>query len=305
MKHFLLLCYVLTWALGASAQEFNTHWISVPQPDSTSHIWFRKTYLQQGYPQEGHITIASTGYYKLYVNEYNVGTAAFYPSREPNSNNVVTMNFDVTPYLRNDTNVIAVIYSPTYPHVNPRQISLIYSGKESNGRPFSYHSDANWLCRRANSSLNPQGGENIDGRYHNTDWNTTNFEQALWLNAKEQHIRRTVPITVCSCFNPPLKITRRRSYQYFDLIKDGVEYEFGEGFYGWIRLTLRDTRKGQSIRFGNTEYICSGKLDEQACPVFTTSDYRRVHISGDSFFQRDQITDIEAISIAPATTAPH
>lgn len=301
MKQIFLVCYILFQALSASAQQFNTHWISFPQPDSTSHVWFRKAYLQPGTLREAQITIASTGYYKLYVNEYNVGTASFYPLRKPNSNNAVTLSFDVTPYLRNDTNVIAIIYSPSYPHLNPRQISLIYSGRDSIGQPFSYHSDADWLCRRANSSINSQGGERIDGRYHNTDWNTTSFEQALWLNAKEENIRQAAPNTVYNGFYPSLKITLRRSYKYFDLVKDGVEYEFGEGFHGWVRLTLRNARKGQTIRFGNTEYICNGSLDEQACPVFSTSDYRRVLISGDSSFQRDQIFDIEAISVTPST----
>ncbi|KXB48588.1 Alpha-L-rhamnosidase protein [Bacteroidales bacterium KA00344] len=301
MKQILLVCYILFRALSAFAQQFNTHWISFPQPDSTSHVWFRKAYLQPGTPREAQITIASTGYYKLYVNEYNVGTASFYPLRKPNSNNAVTLSFDVTPYLRNDTNVIAIIYSPSYPHLNPRQISLIYSGRDSIGQYFSYHSDADWLCRRTNSSINKQGGERIDGRYHNTDWNTTSFEQALWLNAKEENVYQTAPNTVYNGFYPALKITRRRSYKYFDLVKDGVEYEFGEGFHGWIRLTLRNARKGQTIRFGNTEYICNGSLDEQACPVFSTSDYRRILISGDNSFQRDQIFDIEAISITPST----
>lgn len=299
MKQILLVCYILFRALSAFAQQFNTHWISFPQPDSTSHVWFRRAYLQPGTPREAQITIASTGYYKLYVNEYNVGTASFYPLRKPNSNNAVTLSFDVTPYLRNDTNVIAIIYSPSYPHLNPRQISLIYSGRDSIGQYFSYHSDADWLCRRANSHINNRGGEYIDGRYHNTNWNTTSFDQALWLNAKEENVRQTAPNTVYKGFYPSLKITRRRSYKYFDLVKDGVEYEFGEGFHGWVRLTLRNARKGQTIRFGNTEYICNGSLDEQACPVFSTSDYRRVLISGDNFFQRDQIFDIEAISITP------
>lgn len=302
MKQILLVCYILSWTLGSFAQEFNTHWISAPQPDSTSHVWFRQAYLQSGTPKEGQITITSTGYYKLYVNEYNVGTAAFYPPREPNSNNAVTLSFDVSPYLRNDTNVIAVIYSPSYAHLNPRQISLVYSGKDSLGQPFAYHSDADWLCRCANSSINNRGGECIDGRYHNTDWNTTNFEQALWLNAQEQKPLQAAPNTVCHDFYPSLKITQRRGYKYFDLVKDGVEYEFGEGFHGWVRLTLRNARKGQTIRFGNTEYICNGSLDEQACPVFSISDYRKVHISGDSSFQRDQIFDIEAISITPVTS---
>lgn len=302
MKQIILICCIITWAFSSFAQEFNTHWISYPEPDSTSHIWFRQCYLQQGRPNEGHITIASTGYYKLYVNEYNVGTAVFYPFRASYSDDVVVMNFDVTPYLRNDTNVVAVIYSPTYPHINSKQVSIIYHGRGNDGQPFSYASDANWLCRKANSAFNSNGGETIDGRYHNTQWRSTQFDQALWLGAREQHTQQASPVTLCHDICPVLRINERRGYKYFDQVSDGVEYEFGEGMHGWVRLTLRDARKGQTIRFGNTRYICSGLLDEQACPVFSISDYRRVRVSGDSSFQRDQIFDIEAIEIAPVST---
>lgn len=297
MKQLLLICCVIAWAAGAFAQEYSTHWIAHPAPDSTSHIWFRQCYLQSGRPRQGYITIASTGVYNLYVNEYHVGTAVFYPAREPHSADVVVTKFDVTPYLRNDTNVVAIIFSPLYPHIEAKQISAVYHGLDSHGQPFAHHSDANWLCRQANSALNHSGGEDIDGRFHNTEWRSTNIAQALWLNARPVHMAPALTLHHAPAWE--MRINRRRGYKYFDKTDKGVEYDFGMGCYGFVRLTLRDARRGQRIRFGSNTYICSGLPDEQACPVFSTSYYRRMHVGGGERFQREHVFDIEAIGIAP------
>lgn len=298
MKHTLLVCSLIMWALGAWGQEFDTHWISVPDVDSTSHVWFRQTYMMQGRPQEGTITVASKGLYKLYVNEYNVGRAAFYPTRAPYSDHVVVSTFDVTPYLRPDTNVVAFIYSPSYPHVDTKQVAVSFSGRDHNGQPFAHYSDDTWLCRRANSSLNMQGGEDIDGREHDPSWKATVFAQALWRHVIEQRGGPTEPITLQTGGYPITVLAHRWGYAYFDLMPGGVDYEMGRAYTGWVRLTLREARRGETIWFDNSSFVCNGELDEQACPQFATSFHRRVSVRGDNRFERAQIVDIEAIETA-------
>lgn len=292
---------MLTAALSSFAQEFGLHWVSIPIPDSTSHVWFRQVYLSPARHRQAHITISTTGYFKLYVNESNVGTAPYYPYRKPSSNDIVTMNFDVSRYLRNDTNVIAIMYAPSFPHINRKQVSLTFYGRDANGIPFAYHSDENWLCRQANSSMKTNGGEYIDGRKHNVSWKTTDCHQALWVGVTSQTDSLAAPVTTYYGCYPAERIARRREAAYFDLTKDGVEYDFRQGFYGRIRLTLREARKGQVIRFGNNDYVCSGELDEQAYPIFSSGHYRRIPVSGDSGFRQDQIVGIEAVETAPIT----
>lgn len=76
----LLTLFLLVFGISAiSAQEFNCHWITIHQPDSLSHVWFRRTYIFNGRPQKACITFATTGLLKLYVNECNVGTASSIP----------------------------------------------------------------------------------------------------------------------------------------------------------------------------------------------------------------------------------
>lgn len=299
MKRHVLFWLLYLCALSSFAQEFNTYWISVPKPDSLSHIWFRQTYLTNSRAENAFVTIASTGYFKLYINECNVGIAVFYPPREPYSHHPVSMTFDVTRYLRNDTNVIAVLYSPSTPHLDHKQISVSFYGEYADGTPFTYNSDANWLCRQANSSLTVDGNEQIDGRLHNKTWGAACFDPALWIGAQQVTNTQLQSVTYCSGAYQAVKITKRRPYRFFNLLKDGVEYDFGESFHGLIRVTLREARKGQRMTVGDTEYICSGALDEQIFPRFRLNDYRRVTISGDERFKQELIVGIEAVEIAP------
>ncbi len=292
MRQALIL--LLAWAglATAHAQEFGTHWISFPQPDSTSHVWFRQSYLCHQRPRRATVTVATTGYVKLYVNEFVVGTAAFYPLRADSDRSPKAVTFDVTRYLRNDTNTVAVLYSPALPQADTRQVAVAFYGRMADGSLFSHHSDANWLCRRANSRLNAYGSETIDGRQHNTTWKATAFDTALWLTARQQPGRPEEPTTMLRQFYQATRTTHSRSYRYFDVTADTVRYEFGEGWIGGICVTLREARRGEYINIGGMEYICNGDMDEQAYPRFPRQRFRGVLIWGDRFFRRTQITDI-------------
>ena len=81
MRGWLLTFVLWTTVLWANARQFNTHWVAAPDTDSLAHVWFRTTLLSSARHREAHLTIATTGLVKVYVNEAKVGTALFYPSR--------------------------------------------------------------------------------------------------------------------------------------------------------------------------------------------------------------------------------
>lgn len=295
----LLILVTTLWATAAWGQDYAPHWISHPTPDSLSHIWFRHTYLAQGRAAQAHITLTTTGYAKLYVNECNIGTALFYPYRHAGSDEPMTITVDVTPYLRADTNVVAVMYAPSHPHVDPRQIAVSFYGRMPNGQPFGYHSNADWLCRRANSRMKKDGGEYIDGRQHNPSWKASAFDAALWVGATEQPTPYNAgPALPVPCAQAH-KVIGRRGYEYFDNTARGTDYEFGKAFYGLVRLTIREAVRGQRISVGRTDYICNGSMDEQAASCFLLESLRQVTVTGDRHYRRELVTDIEAIETAP------
>lgn len=311
----LLLTLMLLFSLtGASAQEFNTPWIGAPQPDSTSHVYFRQTYLLPSPPAEASLTVTTTGLVKVYVNECNVGTASFYPYREGADAAPRSVTLDVTPYLRSDTNVVAVLYSPSFPHKEGRQVAVTFFGRDGRDEPFACYSDSDWLCRPAPSGLLPGGGEWIDGQRYTPDWKSAGYSPALWQGAVSSSLpsRRSSAGSIAASAsvrsmggNAGLgwRLGHIRGKQYFDLVADSVQYEFGTGFFGQLRLTIREARAGECIHFGRNIYYCSGQMDEQACPVFGLDTYRRVLVYGDRHFRQSQIVDIEALEMQPQLTA--
>lgn len=297
MRKLFILFLLISGILTIPAQEFDTHWISIHQPDSLSHVWFRRTYLFNGRPQKASITFATTGLVKIYINECNIGTASFYPLREENNNDPVAITLDVSPYLRSDSNVIAAVYSPAFPEINHRQLSVSFYGTDETGTAFCNTSDNSWLCRRANSSLTLNGGEIIDGRAHNTSWKAVWFDTALWTHADSFNDTKNLHLkTFENGFTAP-KIKKIHTFEWFNTDNMGIFQEFYPAFRGFLRLTLREARRGERINFGNIQYICSGEMDEQVFPLFNISSYSTIHITGDKNFKPKQLTTLEAIEM--------
>lgn len=300
MKRIIIAFLLINTLLSVCAQEFNTPWIYAPQSDSTSHVWFRHLYLSNGRPRQATITVTSTGYYKLYVNECNIGTALFNPYRGEGDTTAIQTTFDISPYLRPDSNVVALLYSPVFPRVTHRQIAANIYGKNRNDSAFSYTTDESWLCRRANSSITPDGGELIDGLSHDPSWKAaTIYNLALWKHAESDKVQeKIIPI---HSTNNAFYISRSTSYNTTEFTQTEDSYpslELPFGFYGFVRATIREAKRGERILFGNMEYICNGKIDEQAYPQFSLGFKRAIPIIGDNKFSISQIMSIDVLNVA-------
>lgn len=64
-----------------------------------------------------------------------------------------------------------------------------------------------------------------------------------------------------------------------------------------IRVTLRGCRRGERIRIGNLQYVCTGEMDEQAFTRFSPTDQNTVTISGDRHFCCEQVQEVESICL--------
>lgn len=64
-----------------------------------------------------------------------------------------------------------------------------------------------------------------------------------------------------------------------------------------IRVTLRECRRGERIRIGNLQYVCTGEMDEQAFTRFSPTDQNTVTISGDRHFCCEQVQEVESICL--------
>ena len=290
-----LLAAALVRPAECAAQEYLQSWISSPVADSTAHVWFRHTYLGQGRPGRAWMAVATTGRFELYINGRNVSRDVRMPVRRAGDVGAVSMLFDVTRFLRPDTNVVCVAYSPLFPRKEHRQLSVVYWGEDGSGCPFVRLSDGDWLCREADSGLLPDGGEWKDATLYPWRWTDKDFDLACWQPAEVAEPSSCSPVTHVPLLRPAERVVHISRPRFFDRDGDTVVYDFGKAFHGIVRVTLRDTRKGEHISIGGLDYICSGEIDEQAFRRFTTTDQRRVVISGDSDFSPDQIQNVEAL----------
>ncbi len=64
-----------------------------------------------------------------------------------------------------------------------------------------------------------------------------------------------------------------------------------------IRVTLRGCSRGERIRIGNLQYVCTGEMDEQAFTRFSPTDQNTITICGDRHFCCEQVQEVESICL--------
>lgn len=298
--------------------------ISCTTADSLSDIWFRHTYLTQRRPISATLSVTARGRYRVYVNESNVTP----PLPTDNCHRPVTIDIDVSSYLRSDSNTVAILYHPVGPH--DHQIAVCYYGVGRDGRPFGHNADGGWLCRPVDEG----SGDGIDRGYTQTVstacWTPVSAPGRLEMEGtKAGSEPRRVEIegrtadsklrTADSALRRvstemgvwPLatllpvrvnRVTRVTAPRYSERTPEGIAYEFVTGFYGFVRLTLRRAKKGETIIIGGRKYTCNGETDEQITTAFEPTYHRRVIVSGDSAFDASQVQRVDGVSLMTTTT---
>lgn len=298
--------------------------ISCTTADSLSDIWFRHTYLTQRRPISATLSVTARGRYRVYVNESNVTP----PLPTDNCHHPVTIDIDVSGYLRSDSNTVAILYHPVGPH--DHQIAVCYYGVGRDGRPFGHNADGGWLCRPVDEG----SGDGIDRGYTQTVstacWTPVSAPGRLEMEgAKAASAPRRVKIEGRTAGSElrkadselrrvstemgvwPLatllpvrvnRVTRVTAPRYSERTPEGIAYEFVTGFYGFVRLTLRGAKKGETIIIGGRKYTCNGETDEQITTAFEPTYHRRVIVSGDSAFDASQVQRVDGVSLMTTTS---
>ena len=305
--------------------------ISCTTAASLSDIWFRHTYLTQRRPISATLSVTARGRYRVYVNESNVTP----PLPTDNCHHPVTIDIDVSGYLRSDSNTVAILYHPVGSH--DHQIAVCYYGVGRDGRPFGHNANGGWLCRPVDEG----SGDGIDRGYTQTVstacWTPVSAPGRLEIEeAKAASEPRRVEIegrtaaselrTADSALRTadsalrrvstemgvwPLatllpvrvnRVTRVTAPRYSERTPEGIAYEFVTGFYGFVRLTLRGAKKGETIIIGGRKYTCNGETDEQITTAFEPTYHRRVIVSGDSAFDASQVQRVDGVSLMTTTS---
>lgn len=284
--------------------------ISCTTADSLSDIWFRHTYLTQRRPISATLSVTARGRYRVYVNESNVTP----PLPTDNCHHPVTIDIDVSGYLRSDSNTVAILYHPVGPH--DHQIAVCYYGVGRDGRPFGHNADGGWLCRPVDEG----SGDGIERGYTQTVsiacWTpvsapgrleiegTTAASELQTADSELRRVSTEMGVWPLATLLPVRvnRVTRVTAPRYSERTPEGIAYEFITGFYGFVRLTLRGAKKGETIIIGGRKYICNGETDEQITTAFEPTYHRRVIVSGDSAFDASQVQRVDGVSLMTSTS---
>lgn len=291
--------------------------ISCTTADSLSDIWFRHTYLTQRRPISATLSVTARGRYRVYVNESNVTP----PLPTDNCHHPVTIDIDVSGYLRSDSNTVAILYHPVGPH--DHQIAVCYYGVSRDGRPFGHNADGGWLCRPVDEG----SGDGIDRGYTQTVstacWTPVSVPRRLEIEGTKAgselrtagsapgkndsapgRVSTEMGVWPLATLLPVRvnRVTRVAAPRYSERTPEGIAYEFVTGFYGFVRLTLRGAKKGETIIIGGRKYTCNGETDEQITTAFEPTYHRRVIVSGDSAFDASQVQRVDGVSLMTTTT---
>ena len=202
---------------------------------------------------------------------------------------------------------------------------------------FALNGNAGWLCRHADTWQTHDGGEAMNRNLYPYRWTDANQPLAMWQAVKEtathlntttpqhistsQHLNTTTPHISTSqhlnistplssediCGYNPLRINplvdnaARISRIYTPLLTeqsgDTLTVHLVPNRRHLIRVTLRGCRRGERIRIGNLQYVCTGEMDEQAFTRFSPTDQNTVTISGDRHFCCEQVQEVESICL--------
>lgn len=199
---------------------------------------------------------------------------------------------------------------------------------------FALNGNAGWLCRHADTWQTHDGGEAMNRNLYPYRWTDANQPLALWQAVEEttpsqplntttphhlttttpQHISTSHHLTTINtlssediCGYSPLRINplvdnaARISRIYTPLLTeqsgDTLTVHLVPNRRHLIRVTLRGCRRGEHIRIGNLQYICTGEMDEQAFTRFSPTDQNTVTISGDRHFCCEQVQEVESICL--------
>lgn len=199
---------------------------------------------------------------------------------------------------------------------------------------FALNGNAGWLCRHADTWQTHDGGEAMNRNLYPYRWTDANQPLAMWQAVEEtspsqhftttpshhpttttpQHISTSQHLNTINtlssediCGYNPLRINplvdnaARISRIYTPLLTeqsgDTLTVHLVPNRRHLIRVTLRGCRRGERIRIGNLQYVCTGEMDEQAFTRFSPTDQNTVTISGDRHFCCEQVQEVESICL--------
>jgi alpha-L-rhamnosidase len=274
--------------------------------------WICKDVVLDDKPVYAAAHVCALGYYALYVNGRKVDDHVLSPAVSDYSKRVYYITHDVTEYLTEGKNCIAlwlgrgwyVKGNPGVVHTGPLVKALIDMDFAS-GESLEIVTDES--CKVHPSPITPlgsgipfrdYGGERYDARLELENWNKPEFDRSSWDSAK---VFDVPDVTVESQKVQPNRIRETIEPVKIEELPSG-EYmvDMGVNFTGWLRIKFAgDNENGREVRleyadlreddsklrsYNQTDiYIMKGEGEEEFRSRFNYHAFRWVRITGLSY----------------------
>ncbi len=262
-------------------REWKGAWISDGKDiDYKPAPYFRKTFNIKGKIASARAYICGLGYFELSLNGNKVGDHLLDPGYTSFDKTVLYQTFDITGYLNSNENAIGVVlgngwyneqskavwYFDKAPwRERPKFILNIYI-KYENGQEDLITSDTSWKTSSGPIIFNNiYSGEYYDARLEHAGWNTANFDDHNWENAKLAHAQSGKLLAQSM---PPIRITKVVKPVKMVKINDTTYvYHMGINFAGLSQLTVSG-QHGTMITLKHGEALYpDGRLDNKNISV--------------------------------------
>ncbi|WP_417444135.1 family 78 glycoside hydrolase catalytic domain [Joostella sp.] len=178
------------------SEDWKAEWIHKKDQRKTDHNWYRKTFSLKDKVESAFVYVGSFGYHELYVNGEKVTDNVMNPVSSYMKKRIPYLTYDVSDFLKKGNNVIAIWHAAGW----ARWDRII----EYRNPPFAFKAQANiitknghmdigtnesWKCKKSHSSYYGDwdildfGGEIIDDRLKEDNWNTLGYDDSNWDNA--------------------------------------------------------------------------------------------------------------------------
>ena len=176
--------------------DWKGDWIHKLDQKKTDHNWYRKTFELNENATSAYVYVGSFGYHELYVNGKKVTDNVMNPVSSYMKKRIPYLTYDVSEFLNKGDNVIAIWHAAGWArwdriteYRNPPFVFKAQANITTIKEQIVLGTDETWKCKKSHSSYYGDwdildfGGETIDDRLKEDNWNTVAYNDAIWANA--------------------------------------------------------------------------------------------------------------------------
>ena len=292
---------------AAATENYSTIKNHLPNP------LMRHSFMLPVLPAKSEITVCGEGCYEIFVNGQNITKGYMAPYRSNPDHYLYYDNYDVSSYLKQGENVVALILGNGF--INPDQTTWNFKDVTWRSAPkaaLCFEADGKILfeadsfkCSESAITFEEfHAGEHYDARLEQPGWNDSGFDDSAWRNVLpaatpkgEPRIPDCEPIGIIGVHYPARIIKTSHGTFIYDfavncagLCELNIKGERGQKVTLLYGETIKNGKVDvTNISFGSNtekgyiqqdEYILKGGENEKYMPHFTYHGFRYVEVSG-------------------------